>query len=117
MHARLFSLFLTNNKKLTAAHRGDASAEFRLATFFPAPLAPVVDALGGACDRARLAVGNRATGGSAATESTASSTATSKADDAAAQRRRERGARALEERLKAKAGGGKGVTDVEAVAA
>ena len=102
-----------NPPERTPHARGDASAEFRLATFFPAPLTPAVDALAGVCDRARLAVGKRAP--APVTESTASTTATSKTDDAAAQRRRERGARALEERLKAKVSG-KVVADVEAVA-
>lgn len=31
---------------------GDASAEFRLAAFFPAPVTPVVDAMADVCDRA-----------------------------------------------------------------
>lgn len=33
--------------------RGDASAEFRLAAFFPAPVTPMVDAMAGVCDKVK----------------------------------------------------------------
>lgn len=115
--------------------RGDLSEEFRLASFFPQPLQPLVDRAAGACTRVtglgsaaasqqQQAGWNYGLGGGALPGSDAG--------DAA--RRRERGSKALEERLGLKkavaasapppasqppAGGGEGaqeeVVDVEAV--
>ncbi|EFN51672.1 hypothetical protein CHLNCDRAFT_139902 [Chlorella variabilis] len=80
--------------------RGDLSDEFRLSTFFPQPLQPPVDQVAGACTRltglgastgsqAQQAAWNYGMGGSVLPGT----------DDGEAARRRERGAKALEERL------------------
>ena len=92
---------------------GDASAEFRLASFFPDALAPAVDA---AVERAAaLARARSVPDGTSHLAGIALSDAISEASA----RRRERGTRALEERLGLKKGGAAGAApaDVEAVAA
>ena len=83
--------------------RGDLSDEFRLATFFPQPLQPPIDRLAAACTRL---TGLGDTAGSqqhqAAWRSALVGGAAlpgSIADTGDAARRRERGAKALEERL------------------
>jgi len=67
---------------------GDASAEFRLAAFFPAPVTPVVDAMAGVCDRAIQAVARAKVGADGAGGGGAAAPGGGKVDDAAAQRRR-----------------------------
>lgn len=88
--------------------QGDPSDEFRFATFFPAAVHPVIDKVAGLCSLV-FRVGLKQT---PARSESGNSFALSNAplpgsDNAEAARRRERGARALEERLgkKATAGG------------
>ncbi|KAK9829700.1 hypothetical protein WJX72_007428 [[Myrmecia] bisecta] len=74
--------------------KGDPSNEFRFATFFPEFLQPAVDKVAGAC--ARLGPG---AAGAAGPGYVLGATPLPGSDNADATRRRERGARALEERL------------------
>ncbi len=74
--------------KTQKKHSGDASAEFRLAAFFPAPVTPVVDAMAGVCDRAIQAVARAKVGADGADGGGAAAPGGGKVDDAAAQRRR-----------------------------
>lgn len=88
--------------------QGDTSLEFRFASFFPAPLHPVMDAFATACSKATgllaekvgssggfLHNGDRHSNGDS--NGTLPNSSSSNVVEAA--RRRERGARALEERL------------------
>lgn len=75
--------------------QGDNSPDFRFATFFPAPVHPVVDRLADAA--ARVCRLDRSGVGAAAASSASATVPLAKSAEAS--RRRERGARALEERL------------------
>lgn len=94
-----------------SANRGDLSEEFRLASFFPQPLQPPIDRAAGAVTRltglgAASAVSQQQQAGSYYGLGGATLPG-SDAGDAA--RRRERGAKALEERLGLKKAGTTGV--------
>lgn len=72
----------------THTRSGDSSAEFRLASFFPAPATPAVDAVAGAWDRIRAVVGPKTAGEGAAPAGDGGGPLAAKVDDAAAARRR-----------------------------
>lgn len=89
------------------AIRGDPSEDFKFSSFFPEAMAPPLDAVGGVlCTLLRLRPGSSGGGGAAAggggllPTSGVSGLLGSNAADAS--RRRERGARALEQRLEMK---------------
>lgn len=91
--------------------RGDASPEFRFASFFPAAAQPVVDRAAAACARVTRIAELTGTDAAAAAQSSAIllGRGAPSQDASEASRRRERGARALEERLGANGSGGVGV--------
>lgn len=71
---------------------GDASAEFRLASFFPAPVTPVVDAMAEVCHRVKQTVVSSAKFGAGGADGLLGSGGApvggGKVDDTASQRRR-----------------------------
>nr|GLL34963.1 rhomboid-like protein 19 [Ipomoea trifida] len=86
-------------RKPEAKLRGDPSDEFAFSTFFPEFLRPVIDPIATIFDR--LLCGRRSDVSNEETDYTLGSTALPGSDPIEASRRRERGARALEERLAA----------------
>eukprot|EP00887_Chlorella_sp_A99_P000679 scaffold5.g679.t1 len=102
-------LYLRFVKPDSSGLRGDPSEDFKFASFFPPPAQPAVDRVSGAVARvARLGSAHGEAGGAGAGGApyslAAGSSGTALAPDGGdAARRRERGARALEERLGLKA--------------
>lgn len=84
--------------------QGDPSDEFRFATFFPAAVQPVIDRVAGLCSKVfRVGLQPAAARSASGSSLPLNGAPLPGSDNAEAARRRERGARALEERLGKKA--------------
>ncbi|KAL0029805.1 hypothetical protein WJX77_000962 [Trebouxia sp. C0004] len=106
-YASWFYLRFFQSKPETSL-QGDPSDEFRFATFFPGALHPVIDRVAGLCSQVfRVGLQQAPARAESGTSYVLNGAPLPGSDNAEAARRRERGARALEERLgkKATAGG------------
>jgi membrane associated rhomboid family serine protease len=86
-------------QKPDLALKGDPSDEFRFASFFPEMVQPPIDAIAGSCSKTLRMAPQNSTIGPGAGNTLAGAASLPGSESADAARRRERGARALEERL------------------